>query len=84
MLTRVYQRVTSSHMTDKTSEKWLRTDRAAERIGCTREALLQLKYRGQGPPCYQPGGPGGTVYWDPDEIDDWIRSGKTGLEAAAS
>ena len=59
-------------MTNVTEPKWLTTKQIAARLQVSRATLY--RYLADGLPSHQAGGKKGDRRYDPDEVDEWIRS----------
>lgn len=59
------------------TQRFLSRSEAAARIGLSPNTLANLASQGKGPPFFKPtsaNGKGGKTFYDPDELDRWVRS----------
>ena len=52
-------------------KRYLKTKRAADKIGCAASTLEKKRVYGGGPPYYRIGR---SILYGEDELDDWVRS----------
>ena len=59
--------------------RYLNHDQAAESLGIKPITLYQWRTKGQGPPFFKIGK---RIWYDPDDVDRWIRTQRNGSDAA--
>jgi len=61
------------------AQRFLSRSEAANRLGLSPNTLANLASQGKGPPFFKPTGSvgkGGKTFYDPDELDRWVRSSR--------